>query len=172
MNKTTKTITKVALFAALMCILGPLSINIGIIPISLSIFTVFLASYLLNPKEALLAVLVYLLIGAFGLPVFSNFAGGLAKLLGPTGGYLIGFLPMALISSLFIQKNENIYVQFAGMLISLLVCYIFGSIWLAVSADMSFINAVKVGMLPFIALDIIKIILVIIIGKRVKKVIK
>ena len=97
-NKT-YALTATALMTAVTCILAPLSVPIGPVPISLTNFVIFLSLYLLNWKKGTLSLLIYLLLGLAGLPVFSGFAGGIAKLAGPTGGYIIGFIPMA--------KNQN-----------------------------------------------------------------
>lgn len=79
-----------ALMAAVTCILAPLSVPIGPVPISLTNFAIYLSLYLLDWKKGTLSYLIYLLLGLVGLPVFSGFTGGLAKLAGPTGGYIIG----------------------------------------------------------------------------------
>ena len=87
-NKSTiYQLTTCAIMTALMCILGPMSIPIGPIPVSFTNLVIYLAVYLLGTKGATISYLIYLLLGAVGLPVFSGYAGGLAKLAGPTGGY-------------------------------------------------------------------------------------
>ncbi len=97
MTTRTYTMTSTALMTAVTCILGPLAIPIGPVPVSLTPLAVFLSVYILGTKRGTIAYLLYLLIGAVGVPVFSGFTGGLGKLAGPTGGYLIGFILMALI---------------------------------------------------------------------------
>ena len=94
-NKT-KTMALIGVMAAVTCILGPLSLAIPVspVPISLGLLGVAFAVYMLGMKKGTLSVLIYLLLGLVGLPVFSGFSGGFAKLAGPTGGYLIGFLFM------------------------------------------------------------------------------
>lgn len=96
-----------ALMAAVTCILAPLSVPIGPVPISLTNFAIYLSLYLLDWKKGTLSYLIYLLLGLVGLPVFSGFTGGLAKLAGPTGGYIIGFIPMAIIAGIVIDKFTN-----------------------------------------------------------------
>ena len=98
-----KDLSIIALFAAIMCILGPLSIPIGPVPISLTTFAVFLSVYLLGAKKSAISVIIYLLIGLTGLPVFSGFQGGVAKLAGPTGGYIIGYIAAAFLVGLIID---------------------------------------------------------------------
>ena len=96
-NETIYRLTTCALMTALMCVLGPMSIQIGLVPVSFTNLVIYLAVYLLGRKRAVVSTSVYLLLGAVGMPVFSGYEGGLGKLVGPTGGYLIGFLFMALI---------------------------------------------------------------------------
>ncbi len=93
-----------ALMTAVLCVLGPLSIPIGPVPISLTNFVIYITLYLLGTKLGTLSYCIYLLLGTAGLPIFSGYSGGLAKLAGPTGGYLVGFIAMAVIAGIFIQK--------------------------------------------------------------------
>ena len=102
---TTYQMAVTALMAAALCVLGPLSVPIGAIPISLSNFVICLTAWLLGPKFGTLSVAVYLLIGLVGVPVFSGYGAGIAKLAGPTGGYLVGYLLLAFIGGLFIEKS-------------------------------------------------------------------
>ena len=115
------------LFAALFVLCAWLSIPIGDVAITLQTFAVFLCLSVLGGKLGTLTVLVYLLLGAVGIPVFSGFRGGFGILLGPTGGYLTGFLACGLtywlLTSLFPAR------QTLALLAGLLVCYVFGSLW-------------------------------------------
>ena len=99
-------LTLIALMAALTCILGPMSITLPFtpVPISFTNLVIYFAVMVIGMKRGTISYLVYLLIGAVGLPVFSGFSGGLAKLAGPTGGYLVGFIFLALISGFFVEK--------------------------------------------------------------------
>lgn len=94
-------LTTTALFAALLCVTAPFSISIGPIPISLATFTVYVAALVCGWKGGCLAVAAYLVLGAVGLPVFSGFMGGFERLVGPTGGYLIGYIPCAITVGIF-----------------------------------------------------------------------
>ena len=105
-----------ALMAAVTCILAPLSVPIGPVPISLTNFAIYLSLYLLDWKKGTLSYLIYLLLGLVGLPVFSGFTGGLAKLAGPTGGYIIGFIPMAILAGIVIDTFTNRGIQILGMI--------------------------------------------------------
>ncbi len=156
--------------AAVTCIVGPLAIPIGPVPVSLTPLAVFLSVYILGTKNGTISFLLYLLIGAVGVPVFSGFTGGLGKLAGPTGGYLIGFIFMALIAGWFIHHfYDKVIFQFFGMVLGLAVVYAFGTAWLAISAGMTFRAALAAGVLPFIVFDLIKIAVSIAIGRTIRK---
>lgn len=166
----TRQLTLIGLIAAVTCILGPLSLPIGIVPISLTNLAIYFAVYALGGKRGTLSYIVYLFIGLVGLPVFSGFSGGFPKLFGPTGGYLIGFIFMAFISGIFIDKFSNkIYMCFLGMVLGTIVTYIFGSAWLAYEAHIGFNKALAVGVLPFIPGDIAKMVLASLIGPQIRK---
>jgi len=161
-------ITQVAIMAAVICILGPLSVPIGVIPVSLTPFAVFLTVYLLGRRLSTASYLIYLLIGLVGVPVFSGFTGGPQKLFGPTGGYLVSFALMAEIAGFFIDKYRNVAVQYLGCLAGLVCSYFFGTVWLAFEAHLSLWAATQAAVLPFIGFDLIKIALALAIGKPVK----
>ena len=94
---TTYQMAVTAVMAAVLCVLGPLTVPIGAVPISLANFVICLTAWLLGPKFGTLSVVIYLVLGAIGIPVFSGYGAGLAKLAGPTGGYLVGYLLLAFI---------------------------------------------------------------------------
>ena len=150
-----RAMTLTALFAAILCVICPISIPIvGLVPITLSLLVIYLAGGLLGPGCGTLAVLVYLALGAAGLPVFSKFSGGAAVLIGPTGGYLIGYLPCVAVVGLS-RRRPRLFAVFCAL--GLAVCYLFGTIWLSVSTGTPFGAALKAAVLPFLPFDAIKI---------------
>ena len=170
-NKTKiYTLTTYAIVAALLCIFGPISIPIGPIPVSLTILIICLSVYLVGMKGAVISYCIYLLLGAFGLPVFSGYQGGLAKLAGPTGGYLIGFIPLALISGFFFEKTKgNLIWTVIGMIIGIAVDYVFGTAWFVIQMDCEIGYALSVCVIPFIPIDLAKVVIANILGKLVRK---
>ena len=159
-------LVNIALMAAIICVLSPWSIPIGPVPITLGLAAVLLAVYLLGTLKGTAATCIYLLIGLVGLPVFSGFSGGASKLAGPTGGYLIGYIPMALIAGFFIHRfYKNVILQYLGMALSLAVLYIFGTAWLCLSASMTVSAACAMAVWPFIPFDLIKLAVVIALGR-------
>ena len=161
----------IALMSAIMCFMGPLSIPIGAVPISCTNFFILLAVYLLGTRQGTVSCVIYLLLGTVGLPVFSGYSGGLAKLLGPTGGYLVGFIFMALISGLIIETSSyKMPWCSAGMILGVAVSYIFGTVWFVTLMKCSVLYAVSVCVHPlFIIGDLAKIVLVELVGRELRK---
>lgn len=161
--------TSIALMAAVICVVGPFTLPIGPVPITLAPLAILLSVYILGTKKGTIALLIYLLIGAVGVPVFSGLTGGIGKLAGPTGGYLIGYIFFALIAGWFTHRfYDKVVIQFLGMVLALAVLYAFGTAWLAYSAGMTFGAALAVGVLPFIVFDLIKIVIAIALGRAVR----
>lgn len=158
-----------ALMTAVTCILAPLSIPIGPVPISLTNFAIYLSLYLLDWKKGTVSYILYLLLGLVGLPVFSGFTGGVGKLAGPTGGYIIGFIPMAIIAGIVIDKyTEKWLLCLLAMIIGTIVCYALGTAWLAYEAKMDMMAALWAGVIPFIPGDLVKMALAILIAPKIR----
>lgn len=169
--------TATALMAALLCVLGPIMIPIGVIPFSLQVLAVYLAVYALGMGRGTVAVIVYLLMGCVGLPVFAGFSGGAARLIAPAGGFLVGFIPLAMISGWAIDHFEGrLVLQFVGMFVGLVVLYVLGTAWLAYSAGLTLNRALQAAVYPFVAVDTVKILCAMLLGRalrsRLKKAIK
>ena len=165
----TRDVAKIAMFTAITCILGPLSIQIGPVPISFTNLAVYLSIYALGWKRGTISYLVYLLIGLIGLPVFSAFSGGVGKLFGPTGGYLIGFIFMAIVAGVIIDRFPEKYALHGlGLAVGTVVAYVFGTLWLKVQAGITLQAAIAAGVLPFIVGDLMKIVISMIIGVRLR----
>ncbi|NBJ81994.1 biotin transporter BioY [bacterium 1XD42-94] len=164
--------TAAALMTAITCILGPMSLPIPIspVPISLTNLVIYMMAYVLGARLSLVSYATYLLLGAVGLPVFSGFSGGLAKLAGPTGGYLVGFLFLAPIAGFFVEKfPERISMHILGMVLGTTVCYLFGTVWLASQLKMDFVSGLFAGVIPYLPGDAAKIIAAVLIGPRLSR---
>ena len=151
-----------ALFAALICVAAPFSIQVGPIPISLATFAIYLTGAMLGGKRGVVATAVYILIGAVGLPVFSGFRGGFGALFGPTGGYIIGYIPLVLITGIFAEMNakkiNRAIVTFIGMILATAALYTFGTAWFMIVLGSDLITALGTCVLPFLLGDTIKIV--------------
>ena len=97
-----------AVMTAVTCVLAPMSIPIGPVPFSLTNFVIYISLYVLGWKWGTVSYAAYLLLGMVGMPVFSGFSAGLGRLVGPTGGYLVGFIPMAVIAGLVIAHTKKL----------------------------------------------------------------
>ena len=169
MNKRLKSIIKIAVMTALICAISPISVPFGVVPISLSTLIIMISSFIIGSLEAIISVLFYILIGLIGLPVFSSFQSGLSVLLGPTGGYIIGyvFIPLSL---MIIKDKRNRFLCAIGIVLGNTLLYTIGTIWLMVYLKESFINSLMIGAVPFLITDLIKVIIVIIIGPELYKI--
>ncbi len=165
-----KNMTKIALMAAVICVIAPFSIPIGAVPISFTNFILYLSVYILGTKRTVASYIIYLILGTVGLPVFSGWAGGIGKLLGPTGGYLAGFIFMIIICGVFIEvfKNKKI-LHFAGMVLGTAIAYAFGTLWCSYSMDLSLTECFFMCVAPFIVGDLIKIFVAIYAGTEIKR---
>lgn len=133
MTFSTRQMTVLALFAAIMCIVSPLSISIGPIPLTLATFVLYLTVAVLETSGTI-SVTLYVLLGTVGLPVFSGWQGGLDKILGPTGGYIAGYIPCAFIAGVIIEvfgKNKIAYP--IAMACGTVVLYALGTTWFIAS---------------------------------------
>ena len=178
----TRQLTLCAVMAAVMCVLAPISIPIGPISVTGGTLTVYLTAYLLGPFRGLAATAAYLLTGFAGLPVFSNYMGGAGRLLGPTGGYLVGYLPMMLLAGLAADfalrrfggqgKGERalaLAVTFLGMVLATAVLYAFGTAWYCVQAGVDLQTALAACVFPFIPFDLAKMVLALMTGTPVRR---
>lgn len=153
-----------AVMTAVTCVLAPLSIPIGPVPISFNSVAIYLSLYLLGWKRGTVSYIVYVCIGMMGMPVFSGYSGGVGKLFGATGGYIIGFIPAALLVGLAIDGSGRRVVHFAAMLVGTAVCYAFGTAWFCVVMGSDIAAALGVCVFPFIPGDLAKILAVLAVG--------
>lgn len=164
----------VALFAVILSICSWITIP-GIVPYTMQTFGVFIAVGVLGGKRGTLAVLIYLLLGAIGLPVFSGFAGGIGYLLGATGGYILGFAVAALtmwwMERLIGRRKWGLLLSFT---VGLVVCYLFGTLWFmwvyyGQIDGVGAWSALTLCVLPYVIPDLIKIGLAVAISRKISK---
>jgi len=152
--------TMAAVFAAILCVLAPWTIPAGPVPLSLATFAVYLTAAVLGWKWGTAAVLVYLLLGAAGAPVFSGLEGGLQKLAGVTGGYLVGYIPCALLTGLFADRFRGraaVPLTALGMLLGTAVLYAVGTAWFQFSTGNGLAASLALCVLPFLPGDAVKV---------------
>ncbi|HAZ91109.1 MAG TPA: biotin transporter BioY [Eubacterium sp.] len=167
----TKNVALVGLMVALICVVSPFTIPLpGLVPLSLSTFAVYLTAYLLGYKYGTLSVVIYIILGCIGLPVFSNFGSGFAKIAGPTGGYIVSYVLMAFILGIALKLfGEKRLVAVIAMLFGTLVNYAMGTAWFMHVTSMSLAKSLALCVYPFIIGDVLKMALVLIVAPVVKK---
>ena len=158
----TKDITMIGIMAALMCVAGPLSVPIGPVPVSLATFAVYLAGALLGWKRGPLAVAIYLLIGIVGIPVFAGFSGGFGRVAGVTGGYLVGYLPCAMITGLGAfnasdSADRPLWRLPLCMVAGTAALYALGTAWFMAQTGNSLAASMGMCVIPFLPGDAAKI---------------
>ena len=169
----TRDLTHIALFAVLMAVCAWITIPMTV-PFTLQIFAVFAALATLGGRRGTYAVAVYLLLGAVGLPVGAGFQGGLGWLLGTTGGYIVGFLCIALIYWLMTAKlGESLPVSIAACVLGLAVCYVCGTIWFMVvyartTGPVGVMTALGWCVFPYVIPDLLKLVLAVTLSQRIK----
>ena len=167
-------IVYIAVFAVIMAICSWISIPAAV-PFTLQSFGVFIAVGVLGGKRGSLSVLVFILLGAIGIPVFANFSGGIGVLAGPTGGYIIGFLFSALLMwAMEKLPGKKSVMQIVSMIAGLIVCYAFGTVWFVIvygrmNGPIGFTAALASCVVPFIIPDIIKIALAYVLSRKLRK---
>ena len=174
---TTRDMVYCAMFAVLIAVCSWISIP-ATVPFTLQTFGIFVTVGILGGKRGSMSVLIYLLLGAVGIPVFAGFKGGIGALLGTTGGYIIGFLFSALIMwGMEVLLGKKLWVLAVSMVLGLLACYAFGTIWFMVvyartSGAIGLMTALGWCVFPFILPDVIKIALALVLSKRLAKLIR
>lgn len=156
---TTRTLTLCAMFTALTAVCSQIVIPLpSMVPLSLSLLAVYLSGALLGAFGGALSQIVYLLLGAVGAPVFSQFRGGLGVLAGPTGGYIIGYILCAFIVGILAQKfGRGFWRLVLAMALGSTACYAFGTAWFVISTGKGLLAALAACVLPFLPGDAAKI---------------
>jgi biotin transport system substrate-specific component len=159
-----------ALFTALIAVFSQVQLPIGPVPVSLATFGVMLCGLLLGWRWGALAVGAYILLGAAGVPVFAGFQGGAARLVGPTGGYIVSYLFYAILSGLNIPSfQERFHGRCILLLLGTAACYLSGTAWFMYSTGRTLSESLSLCVLPFLPGDAAKILLASLLAPRLRK---
>lgn len=149
-----------ALFAAIVGVLAQVTIPLPLVPITGQTLGIGLAATILGSRYGTISVTLYMLLGAVGIPVFASFSAGLGVLIGPTGGFIVGFIPTAFIIGIYLEKRGfTIKNAIVANIIGMFVTLAFGTVWLKIAADLNWTGAFMGGFAPFIPVGIIKALL-------------
>lgn len=174
---TVREMVLIALMAVLIAVCSWISIPAAV-PFTLQTFAVFCALSLLGGKNGMFSVIVYILLGAIGIPVFSGFKGGLGVLLGSTGGYIIGFVILAAVywaaEKIPVSSAKvRLVLDISALVLGTALCYAFGTLWFvhvysSKNGAIEMYDALKWCVFPFIPFDVIKLVLAVIVPKTIK----
>lgn len=163
-------LTTIALMTAVLCVIAPLAVSIGPVPITLATFVIYLFVYVFGTWMSTASVAVYLLMGMVGIPVFSGYTAGIARLAGPTGGYLVGYLLVTLVGGLILDKiKRNVIMGVVAFFVSTILLYALGTAWYMVLLGGTIVEALMVCFVPFIVGDIVKMASATVVGAIVRK---
>jgi len=159
-----------ALFAAVLCAVAPFSIAIGPIPLSFATLIIYLAAGALNWKLGVVATFLYVMIGAVGVPVYSNFEGGFHKIVGVTGGFIIGYVPLALATGIILTVfRKKLWAYVLGMVVGTVLLYSCGVAWFMIQTGSPLPVALSLCVTPFLPGDSIKIVIACIVAPQLRK---
>ena len=163
-----------SLLAALTAAGAYIAVPIGQVPVVLQNFFIFLSGLLLGSRWGLASVAVYILVGAFGLPIFSVGRGGIGHILGPTGGYLLAYLPAVFVIGLISErKPSSMFYDVLAMVCGSVIIYACGVPWLKQVTGMPVAKAIALGMNPiFLAADTVKIIAAVPVARALRPIIR
>lgn len=164
-------LTKKALLIALLCISAYIIIPIPMSPVPLVMTNLVMAlvAYMLTPRDTFITIFAYVAIGAIGLPVFAGAHGGVGVLIGPTGGYIWGFLLAYPLLSFLKGKQYNFWrYALVGTFVAVPIVYLVGMVGLMLYLNISITKAFMVGVLPFIPMDVMKVVLASAFAKRIR----
>lgn len=171
--RATKNVCYTALAVALICVCSWIAIPLGTVPVTLQSLAVFVTAALLGIRRSFFAVIAYMVLGFIGIPVFAGFTGGIAKLLTPTGGYLLGFLLVTpLVAWLLARKKHSFWHKTLIFSLATLILYACGVFWLVLVAEtttkIGLWSALLVCVIPYILPDICKIVLAATISQKLQ----
>ena len=174
-TQRTWNMTQMAMMTGVLCIVSPVMIPIPFspVPMTLATFGIYMIASLLGVKKGVLCVLGYILLGMAGLPIFSGFSSGIITLAGPTGGYVIGYLPCVFFIGWLLEKKRNKNSRiwyFFSFACGTICCYLFGMIWfmIVMTGTYTIGQTILICVVPYLFFDIIKILLATTIVRQIK----
>ncbi len=155
-------ISRIALFTAVLCLISPFTIPFGAIPFSLSALGIYLTALFLPDFYSVWTVLTYVLLGLFGMPVFSGFQGGVGVIAGPTGGFIVGYIICAFIIALLKKKNKLL-----SLILGTAALYVSGLLWYSFVTETGIFHSFLMSAMPFIPFDSVKIFVAYILSEKI-----
>lgn len=166
----TKAITKIAILTAVFAVLSAIVIPFGLVPISLSTLFLCVLSTILKPKEIAISMILYLFMGIIGIPVFAGFQAGFGVILGPTGGYLIGYIFAGFVMSFINHKVHSKKIWPVSFIIGIIVTYLFGTLHFMLVMDWTFKESIVITVYQFAVGDLLESIIATIVSFVLNKI--
>ena len=168
----TKNLVIISLLSSILCILSPFTINISVIPFSISTLIIMIYAIVFDIHISFFSVLIYIILGVVGLPVFSGGTGGVQKLLSPSGGFIIGYIFLCLIIAVLYDDKYNFFIKYLILLFGNIIMYFIGCVHFMYMTNSSIKTTLITCVVPFIITDNLKIILAIFMSHRIQHIIK
>lgn len=168
----TKNLVIISLLSSILCILSPFTINISIIPFSISTLLIMIYSIVFDIHISFFSVLIYIFLGLVGLPVFSGGTGGVQKILSPSGGFIIGYIFLCLIIAVLYDDKYIFFIKYFILLFANVTMYFIGCVHFMYMTSSNINTAIMTCVIPFIVTDNLKIILAILLSHRIQQRIK
>ena len=169
----TKELVLIGMFAAVLAVISQISIPMPSgVPVTIQVFGIALVGTILGSRDGCLATIVYILVGAIGLPIFANFRGGVEVLVGMTGGYILAWPVMALLCGIRIRGNHwiSLLLQILLAVIGLMIVeFVGGFQWSKLSNDMSYAAIMAYSFVAFIPKDILITVLAVVLGRQASR---
>lgn len=163
MKSSVKSYVVCALCVAIICVLAPIAVPVGPVPISLATFAVMFTGFLLGAKWGTAATVIYLILGAVGVPVFAGYSAGFARIAGPTGGYLIGYIALAFLCGIVYDRfgrnyrgAKRYFSMIAAVVIGTIILYAIGTAWFCIQSGTGLVAALGMCVIPFLPGDAVK----------------
>lgn len=174
MKLNTKDLIICAMFASITAILAQIAIPLpfSTVPLTMQVFAVTISGVILGAKKGFISQVIYILLGAIGMPVFAQMSGGAGIIFGYTGGFIMAFPLMALLIGCISEKYNSISSIMISMMLALIINYTIGTLWYSFVAGVGFMEGFMVCVVPFILIDLVKVGLATTIGLTIKKRIK
>ncbi|GAA0704307.1 biotin transporter BioY [Paraclostridium ghonii] len=174
MKLNTKDLIICAMFASITAILAQIAIPLpfSTVPLTMQVFAVTISGVIIGAKKGFISQVIYILLGAIGMPVFAQMSGGAGIIFGYTGGFIMAFPLMALLIGYISEKYNSISAIMISMILALIINYTIGTLWYSFVAGVGFMEGFMVCVVPFILIDLVKVGLATTIGLTIKKRIK
>lgn len=171
MKLSLKDLIACGIFAAVISVLAQISIVLPFspIPFTMQVFGVCLVATILGAKKGFITLMVYILLGTIGVPVFAAYSSGPTALFGKTGGFILAFPLMALIIGYVSEKYRKLHYVLGAMILALILCYVIGTVYFSFMTKIPVQKAVVFTVIPYVPLDLVKVIMASLIGVQVRK---